>query len=142
MKIKTLFIATLLLVINTIMAYAQRTAYAVFCAGSDTGNDVPTLYFLSSETTPTNTHNGQTITEVWSGTTVTNSGIGYSTPAWHETVREALRRVVFETSFREVRPLTCCNWFYRCSQLAIIDNMENLNTSSVTNMGGYVLRLQ
>ena len=43
-------------------------------------------------------------------------------------------KVVFEESFKEVRPTTCFNWFYDFSELKTIEGIENLNTEEVKNM--------
>ena len=110
---------------------AQTTAYAVYCAGSDAENDPATLYFLAAETEPTGTYNGQTITEVWSGEAVTKSG--YYAPDWSSYNRN-ITRVVFEESFKAVKPTTCLRWFYGCAKLATIEGIANLNTASVTTM--------
>ena len=37
-------------------------------------------------------------------------------------------KVVFEESFKEVRPTTCFNWFHDFSELKTIEGIENLNT--------------
>ena len=42
--------------------------------------------------------------------------------------------VVFDESFKDVRPTSCYRWFYRCFNLAKIKGIENLNTDEVTNM--------
>ena len=42
--------------------------------------------------------------------------------------------VVFDESFKDVRPTSCYRWFYRCFNLAKITGIENLNTDEVTNM--------
>ncbi len=114
------------------MTAQTKTAYAVYCAGSDAENDPATLYFLAAETEPTETYNGQTITEVWSGEAVTKSG--YHAPDWSSYNRN-ITRVVFEESFKAVKPTTCLRWFYGCAKLATIEGIANLNTASVTTMG-------
>ena len=110
---------------------AQATAYAVYCAGSEAENDPATLYFLAAETEPTGTHNGQTITEVWSGGDVTSN---YGYPRWYD-YNANITRVVFEESFEAVKPTICSRWFNNCAKLATIEGIANLNTGSVTDMG-------
>jgi len=130
MKLKTLLIAVMSLV--AMATTAQTTAYAVYCAGSEAENDPATLYFLAAETEPTGTHNEQTITEVWSGGDVTSSG--YYAPEWRSYATN-ITRVVFEESFKAVKPTTCLRWFNDCAKLATIEGIANLNTGSVTDMG-------
>ncbi len=131
MKLKTLLLAVLSLIATT-MSAQTKTAYAVYCAGSNAENDPASLYFLAAETAPTGTYNGQTITEVWSGVAVTSSD-SYYTPDWNSNTKN-ITRVVFEESFKDVKPNSCCYWFYNCAKLATIEGIANLNTASVTNM--------
>ena len=118
--------------IATAMAAQTKTAYAVYCGEGDT----PTLYFLNSETAfrAGGTYTtGEKITDVWSGTQVTSSAkTGY--PQWYATVCYTLKRVVFESTFAEVRPESCCSWFVSCSKLAEIQGIENLKTDNVKTM--------
>lgn len=112
---------------------AAKTAYAVYCAGSDAENDPATLYFLAAEANPESavTHNDQQITAVWSGQQVTATG--WSAPGWNS-YKGNIKRVIFEESFKNVRPTTCYKWFYGCSKLSTIEGLEYLNTENVTNM--------
>lgn len=77
------------------------------------------------------TYNSQTITNVWKGTAVTASA---NTPAWLSTVEGTVTKVVFDASFKNVKPTKCLNWFYQCGKLATITGIGNLNTSEVTTM--------
>ena len=77
------------------------------------------------------TYNSQTITNVWKGTAVTASA---KTPAWLSTVKGTVTKVVFDASFKNVKPTKCLNWFYQCGKLATITGIGNLNTSEVTTM--------
>ena len=43
-------------------------------------------------------------------------------------------QVVFDVSFKNVRPTSCFRWFYSFSNLTTIKGIENLNTEEVTNM--------
>ncbi len=54
-------------------------------------------------------------------------------PGWAEN-RSDVKKVVFDESFKEVRPTSCFEWFYGCSSLTTIEGIENLNTSEVTDM--------
>ncbi len=133
MRLRTLLIAAMAL-IATAMTAQEKTAYAVYCGEGDT----PTLYFLNSEEAfnAGGTYTtGEKITGVWSGAQVTSSSTG-SNPQWINVVKGALKRVVFESTFAEVKPVSCNNWFYGCSQLAEIKGIENLKTDNVTTMSG------
>lgn len=121
---------------------ATGTAYAVYCAGSGTDDDPATLYFLTSESVLNvgDTHNKQTITSVWSGDDVINTPT-YVTeaggPKWistGKTVQNNLKNVVFEKSFKDVKPLSFNLWFFGCEKLSSIEGMENLNTESAKVM--------
>jgi surface protein len=43
--------------------------------------------------------------------------------------------VVFDASFANARPTSCCLWFADCFYLTEIEGIENLHTENVTNMG-------
>ena len=110
-------------------------AQVVFCRESGT------LYFV--KTTPLSegeTWDGHTITRVWSGNDVTDTG-GY--PKWETfrimigyqstTVNNLATRVVIDKSFAEVRPKSMAEWFVGI-KAETIEGIENLNTSEVTEM--------
>ena len=60
---------------------------------------------------------------------------GYNTPGWNSTtIKESVTKVVFDESFKDVRPTSCYRWFCAFSQLTTIEGIENLNTEEVTNM--------
>ena len=68
----------------------------------------------------------------WSGTQITSSG---SFPAWYtSSVYNNVTKVVFESSFANVKPTTCCNWFNNMSKLTTITGISYLKTDNVTNM--------
>ena len=54
-------------------------------------------------------------------------------PAWN-THKDNITQVVFEASFANARPTTCCAWFKNFSELKKIEGIENLNTENVTSM--------
>ncbi len=54
-------------------------------------------------------------------------------PAWYNK-RFKIKKVVFEKSFAQARPVNCSFWFKQASSLSNIEGIENLNTESVTNM--------
>ena len=54
-------------------------------------------------------------------------------PAWN-THKDNITQVVFEASFANARPTTCCAWFQDFIKLKQIEGIENLNTENVTDM--------
>ena len=97
-----------------------------------------TLTFLSSEKlyAPGDDFNGQTVTNVWSGEDVTNSPTSaYSYPNWNSSVNSSLTTVVFDESFKNIKPQSTAYWFNR-SKLQSIEGIKNLNTQNVTSMDG------
>ena len=64
-----------------------------------------------------------------------------SDPGWL-THKDEIKKVVFDASFANARPTSCCSWFWYCTNLATIEGIENLNTENVTNMGVMFCRCQ
>ena len=58
---------------------------------------------------------------------------GDTNPGWYEK-RANITKAVFDASFADARPTTTFSWFYDAKKMTSIDGIENLNTSSVTNM--------
>ena len=56
---------------------------------------------------------------------------GEDTPEWNSS---NITRVVFDASFANARPTTCCAWFQNFIKLEHIEGIENLNTANVTSM--------
>ena len=54
-------------------------------------------------------------------------------PGWQAQKRN-IKKVVFDASFANARPTSCCLWFADCFYLTEIEGIENLNTEKVTNM--------
>ena len=54
-------------------------------------------------------------------------------PGWLKQ-KENIYKVVFDASFANTRPTSCCKWFDGCQKLTEIKGVENLNTQNVTNM--------
>ena len=59
---------------------------------------------------------------------------GDNTPEWSDQSTN-ISKVVFDASFANARPTSCCHWFDGCTNLTQIEGIENLNTEEVTNMG-------
>ena len=119
---------------GTGIAQADPVAQAVWCAGNKT------LYFVKQEpVTEGNGFAGSIATNVWSGDAVTNSYVymeSQSSPysvAWYPTAQSATT-VKFDSSFKDVKPVTLHKWFNFFDKLTNIVGIENLNTSEVTSM--------
>ena len=54
-------------------------------------------------------------------------------PGWNAQ-KENIKKVVFDASFANARPTSCCWWFGNCFYLTEIEGIENLNTLNVTDM--------
>ena len=54
-------------------------------------------------------------------------------PGW-DAQRANIKKVVFDASFANARPTSCCRWFGNCFYLTEIEGIENLNTQNVTDM--------
>ena len=54
-------------------------------------------------------------------------------PGWNAQ-KGNIKKVVFDASFANARPTSCCWWFGNCFYLTEIDGIENLNTQNVTDM--------
>ena len=53
---------------------------------------------------------------------------------WDITASENFTMVVFDSSFKNARPISCAHWFDGFKNLKKIEGIENLNTSNVTDM--------
>ena len=54
-------------------------------------------------------------------------------PGWNAQSAN-IKKVVFDASFANARPTSCCRWFADCLYLTEIEGVENLNTQNVTDM--------
>ena len=66
---------------------------------------------------------------------------GYNAPGWYKSngyVSNAntIEKVVFDASFANARPTSCCKWFFGCTDLTTIEGIEYLSTENVTEMSG------
>ena len=105
----------------------------IYCA------DNTTLYFNYSAEPDYlvvgDNYDGHTVSEIWSGDIVTDTGWtrpGWSAAEW--TGKANISTVVFEEGFADMRPKSCYSWFYGFSGLTGFVGLDNLNTSQVTNM--------
>ena len=115
----TTFLLVAAMVVPT-QAWADNTMYTVYKKENAKG----TLTFYYGEK-PSSAGDGETLYDV-----PTSS---QTTPGWHD-VSTSIEKVVFHQSFASARPITCYYWFCGCSSLKYVQNIENLNTSNVTDM--------
>ena len=118
-------LVTLLLAVQGVRA---DVAQAIWCEGNKT------LYFdYHSGTSTGSTYDSQTVTAAYN---VDLATIYTGAPAWNNDtdVDEKAKKVVFRESFKQVKPISCQNWFYCFKELTEIEGLENLNTSQVKVM--------
>ena len=58
---------------------------------------------------------------------------GANPPGWANHSKE-ITKVVFDTSFANAKPTSCCRWFFGCDKLKQIEGIKNLNTENVKDM--------
>ena len=66
---------------------------------------------------------------------------GDNAPGWYKPDGNGdntniIKKVVFDASFANARPTSCCEWFNGCTDLTTIEGIEYLNTENVTDMSG------
>ena len=66
---------------------------------------------------------------------------GDNAPGWYKSNDDGsnaniIKKVVFDASFANVRPTSCCEWFNGCTDLTTIEGIGYLNTENVTDMSG------
>ena len=60
---------------------------------------------------------------------------GDNAPGWHDgSNANIIKKVIFDASFANARPTSCCEWFNGCTDLTTIEGIEYLNTENVTDM--------
>ena len=93
-------------------------------------------YAALKDTILTFRYDDQKVALALDGADVYGLNEGDEAPAWQNNVISVinLTKVVFDASFAEVRPASCCTWFSQMNELKTIEGMEYLNTSEVTNM--------
>ena len=110
-------------------AAAASVAQAIWTSGNTTFT-----FHYGPAVNPGDSFNGSTVTKVWSGTAVTECGnFNMPGPDWTSAIMDKVTKVVFDSSFSQVRPTRTWNWFSSCSKITSID-LKGLNTSMVTDM--------
>ena len=87
-------------------------------------------FYYGPQVSANDSFNGEIVTDVWSGTDVTDSENG---PQWNYQIKQSVTCVVFDAGFLAVKPKTTRQWFYECVFLNNID-LGGLDTSNVTDM--------
>ena len=64
---------------------------------------------------------------------------GETYPAWYDGDgtdynKNNIQKVIFDPSFANARPTSCCAWFFACKDLTTIEGIENLKTENVKSM--------
>ena len=119
-------LSLLCLVMLSAAVMKAQTPYAIWCEGNST------LYFTNSNETYAagGTYEGKTITAVWSGGDVTSA----DEAQWTSAVAEGCTKVVFNESFKSVKPTSLNRWFYNFKNLTTIEGLTYLNTIEATTM--------
>ena len=106
----------------------KRIPTVIFCQKSRT------LYFTNTTKAYAidDTYKGETVTAIWDGTLVTETGA--EMPGW-KNINSLVESVIIDKTFADVRPTSCYAWFDQLgSMVKTITGLEYLNTSEVTNM--------
>ena len=93
--------------------------------------DTTLTFYYGPQVFVGDTFKGKTVTNAWSGSSVTDSG--NESVVWADTVADSVTDVVFDASFWAVKPTSTHGWFQSFYELSRVD-MSGLNTSSVTDM--------
>jgi len=119
----------LILLLITATSASAQTAYAIWCA------DAKTLYFdyTTSSITAGSTYEGQTVTNVWSGEDVTNSGFVYRVGrieptycAWYDAAHAQAEKVVIKHDFYTAPVIRTDGWFMNFSKLTTVEGLSNM----------------
>ena len=116
---QTFLMTMVMMLLFPLTAVAESVGYAVFNSVSNT------LTFKYDEKPEAGTN--ETVYDL------NKASEDLEEPGWL-TNSKSLTKVVFDASFRQAQPTTCFAWFNGCSNLTSIEGIENLNTSSVTDM--------
>ncbi|MBQ1884325.1 MAG: BspA family leucine-rich repeat surface protein, partial [Bacteroidales bacterium] len=122
-RVKFTFVLFLLIFVGFVNKAVGQEAYVVL------NDEVLTFYYDTQRASRT-------------GTTYGISDLSSDYPAWLDmnnyvppSPRNKITKVVFNSSFANYKPKTCSRWFYRCSTLTEIQDIEKyLKTDEVTSM--------
>ncbi len=122
---------------------AAEVPLAIWCSGNTT------LYFVKTADNvgvgktfmPEGSSTGVTVKNIWVGDEVENTLVRrdglFKTPNWNSykyDVRDRATRVVFESTFADVKPNCTSGWFKEFENLTAVDGLNNLNTREVIDM--------
>ena len=110
----------------------RKFPYAIWCENKKlyfTYRD--DLFAENSKFKPEGSNSFLTITKVWSSEDVVSGNA-----PWLETISESLEEMVIESTFSNVKPTSCSQWFKDCANLTTITGLSNLNTSEITDISG------
>ena len=97
-----------------------KKPYAIWCGGAKV------LYFVNTDVSGVEaggTWDSKAITQVWSDDAVTKTGWGK--PGWNiAAVQDHATKVVFESSFADVKPNSLYCWFYNFVNLTTIEGLQ------------------
>ena len=113
----------LLLVIFALFCVVMANAATYNFYVAEWNESTSTLTFKGTMTDPTGSAN------VWD---VSDTGDTY--PGWRNTCYKKARSVVFDESFSEAKPKSCCSWFDGFTLITGITGISYLNTSQVVTM--------
>ena len=133
--VRRLLVLLTVLLTGSHVIQAAPVAQAVWCAGNKT------LYFVYKESVG-GTYDGQTVTKVWSGEAVTNTGtLAPNYPEWYtwhqdndDAVWKNATTIKFDVSFVAVAPKSLFNWFFDFREVTSITGLNYLDTSQATTM--------
>ena len=135
--VKRLLVLLTVLLTGSHVIQADPVAQAVWCSGNKT------LYFVRQELISVgSTYDGQTVTQVWSGEAVTNTGtLAPDYPGWYtwnqgndDAVWKNATTIKFDVSFAAVAPKSLFNWFFDFREVKSIIGLNYLDTSQATTM--------
>ena len=112
---KTSILLPILLLLMGQEAWAEKIAQVMVTTDK-------TMYFVYDEPiTVGNTYQSKTVSRVWSGDDVINSG----SPQWDDVdAAKACTKVVFDASFATVRPKKCKFWFLNFFDVQEIEGLQ------------------
>ena len=118
MKKKNHFIAymiAIMIMLFSVPVKAQKVGYAQWDSTSKT------LTFYGGDSKPDGAY---------------SLNADYNEPGWYieSNIHSNCTKVVFDGTFKDVRPISCYRWFDNFTALQTIEGIENLNTENVTIM--------
>jgi surface protein len=117
----------IVMMLMTMVVSVNAATDCVYYAVLDENDSTLTFKFTEKSSSP-NTYFYDIDTYIYS------TEVKDDTPVWFNK-RNSVKKVVFDSSFSQCRPMNCYGWFRDMRNLREIEGIEYLNTSYVTNMG-------